>query len=39
VSAAELAQLRHWHTQAFAGARVPLVRLYNLIGRISRQIT
>lgn len=39
VSAAELAQLRRWHTQAFSGARVPLVRLYNLIRRISRQIT
>jgi hypothetical protein len=38
VSAAELAQLRHWHTQAFSGARVPLVRLYNLLRRISRQI-
>ena len=38
ISAPELAQLRHWHTQAFAGARVPLVRLYNLIRRIDRQI-
>lgn len=38
ISASELAQLRHWHTQAFAGARVPLVRLYNLIRRIDRQI-
>jgi hypothetical protein len=39
VSASELGQLRHWHTQAYSGARVPLVRLYNLIRRISRQIT
>jgi hypothetical protein len=38
VSASELAQLRHWHTQACAGARVPFVRLYNLIRRIDRQI-
>lgn len=38
ISALELAQLRHWHTQAFAGARLPLVRLYNLIRRIDRQI-
>jgi hypothetical protein len=38
VSASELAQLRHWHTRALSGARVPLVRLYNLIWRISRQI-
>jgi len=38
VSASELLQLRHWHTQACAGARVPFVRLYNLIRRIDRQI-
>jgi hypothetical protein len=38
VSASELAQLRRWHTQACAGARVPFVRLYNLIRRIDRQI-
>jgi hypothetical protein len=38
VSASELAQLQHWHTRARSGARVPLVRLYNLIWRISRQI-
>jgi hypothetical protein len=38
ISTSELAQLRHWHTQALAGARVPLVRLYNLIRRIDRQI-
>lgn len=39
VSASELAQLRHWHTRACAGARVPFVRLYNLIRRIDRQIS
>jgi hypothetical protein len=38
VSASDLAQVRRWHTQAFAGERVPLVRLYNLILRIDRQI-
>lgn len=38
VSASELAQLQHWHTRVLSGARVPLVRLYNLIWRISRQI-
>jgi hypothetical protein len=38
VSTSELAQLRHWHTQVLVGARVPLVRLYNLIRRIDRQI-
>lgn len=38
ITAVELAQLRHWHTQAASGARVPLVRLYNLIRRIDRQI-
>lgn len=38
ISANELAQLRHWHTQAIAGARVPLVRLYNLLRHIDRQI-
>jgi hypothetical protein len=38
VDSSELAQLAHWHTQLLAGARVPLVRLYNLIRRIDRQI-
>jgi hypothetical protein len=38
VSAPQVEQLRHWHTQACAGARVPLVRLYNLIQRIDGQI-
>jgi hypothetical protein len=38
LSEAELAQLRHWHTQALAGGRVPLVQLYNLIRRIGRQM-
>ena len=34
----DLAQLAQWHTQACAGERVPLVRLYNLILRIDRQL-
>jgi hypothetical protein len=38
VSASDLAQLRHWHTRAYQGERVPLVRLYNLILAIDRQI-
>jgi hypothetical protein len=38
IDPADLAQLRLWHDAAWAGARVPLVRLYNLIVRIERQI-
>lgn len=38
VSAADLALLRRWHTQAYQGERVPLVRLYNLILAIDREI-
>jgi hypothetical protein len=38
VAAPELAQLQHWHRRALAGQRVPLMRLYNLIVRIERQI-
>jgi hypothetical protein len=38
VGASELAQLRRWHTQAYQGERVPLVRLYNLILAIDREI-
>jgi hypothetical protein len=38
INAAELAQLRRWHARAWAGERVPLVRLYNLIVRIERRI-
>jgi hypothetical protein len=35
----DLEQLRRWHGRAWAGERVPLVRLYNLIMRIERQIS
>jgi uncharacterized protein DUF4350 len=38
IRAPELAQLRRWHAQACAGARVPLARLHNLILCIERQI-
>jgi hypothetical protein len=38
LSSADLAQLERWHTRAFAGERVPLVRLYNLIRRIEMQV-
>jgi len=38
VDSSELAQLQRWHTQTLAGARVPLVQLYNLIRRIDRRI-
>jgi hypothetical protein len=38
INSSDLAQLRLWHAQARAGERVPLVRLYNLIVRIERQI-
>jgi len=38
ISAVDLAELRRWHGQAWAGQRVPFMRLYNLIVRINRQI-
>ena len=38
IDARDLAQLRQWHARARAGERVPLLRLYNLILRIDRQI-
>jgi hypothetical protein len=38
VAAADLLQLRRWDAQARAGRHVPLLRLYNLILRIDRQI-
>jgi Domain of unknown function (DUF4350) len=38
VSAEDRARLRRWHSRAYQGGRVPLVRLYNLILAIDRQI-
>jgi len=38
VAAHDLRQLKDWYAKAFAAQRVPLVRLYNLILRIDRQI-
>ena len=38
IAGPDLAQLRRWHRQAWAGQRVPLTRLFNLIVRIERQI-
>ncbi len=35
---ADLEQLREWYTRAYAGERVPLKRLHNLIVRIERQL-
>jgi Domain of unknown function (DUF4350) len=39
IDAPDLEQLRLWHGRALAGDRVPLVRLYNLILRVERQIS
>jgi Domain of unknown function (DUF4350) len=38
IAPADLEQLRRWHGQAWTGKRVPLVRLYNLVLRMERQI-
>ena len=38
LSSSDLAQLERWHTRAFAGERVPLVHLYNLLRRIDMQV-
>jgi hypothetical protein len=38
VTRAELEQLREWYARAYAGERVPLKRLHNLIVRIERQL-
>lgn len=39
LQAADVALLQRWHGAAWAGRRVPLVRLYNLILRIERQMS
>jgi hypothetical protein len=38
IARAELEQLREWYARAYAGERVPLKRLHNLIVRIERQL-
>jgi hypothetical protein len=38
IASADLEQLRRWYADAQRSRRVPLVRLYNLIVRIDRQI-
>lgn len=39
VAAADIAQLRDWYTAAYAGRRIPLRKLHNLMVRIHGQIS